>query len=172
MLFEGCSQIRCSQQISFLKLWERSRSETSLPCISILDAEFLAPIVDKLMLCQVIREGGDLRFLIKFHGQQFEKVHGHSCVGKYVDETAAPLLRKKALTKYRRVVESGKPNFSSTPIRAGDGPIVNYERLLLPFARSGTMIEYICCVVTMVTEANGFNFDVAIKGRPVYATAT
>jgi hypothetical protein len=142
-----------------------------LPSINLLDTEYLARILDKLMLCQVIREDGDIRFLIKFHGQQFEKAHGRRCIGRLVEDAVAPSLREKALIMYRQVAASGKPYFSSTPMREGDGPIVNYERLLLPFTKSGSMVEYICCIITMVTEENGFNFDVAMKGRPIPVTA-
>ena len=68
---------------------------------------------------------------------------------------------------YRQVAANGEPYFSATALREGDGPVVNYERLLLPFTKTGSLVEYICCIITMVTEANGFSFDIAIKGSPL-----
>jgi hypothetical protein len=168
--FEKRSHIKCPQQISFLKFWERSRGEASLPHIKVLKVEDLSRIADKLMLCHVVREDESLRFLIKFHGKQFELAHGRNCVARYVDEAVAPSLREKARSMYHRVAMSREPMFSSTPIREGNGPIVNYERLLLPFAKTGPLVEYICCIITMITEENGFNFDIAIKGRPIHET--
>lgn len=161
-------EIRCPQQISFLKFWERSRGENSVPSIAALDTESLKRIADKLMLCHVRHEGEALRFLIRFQGKQFEKAHGTNCVGRFVDETVPPALREKALAMYRRTALSREPAFSSTPLREGDGPIVYYERLLLPFTKIGLAVEYVCCLITMYTEENGFNFDIALKGRPIH----
>jgi hypothetical protein len=165
--FKGRDQIRCPQQLYFLRFWERGCSRTSLPSIEILDLDSLRHVADKLMLCRVLREHGDLRFLIRYHGSQFEKAHGRKCVGRFVDEAVAPSLRKQALSMYHHVATSSEPLFCATALREGYGPIVNYERLLIPFTKSGPMVEYICCIITMVTEENGFDFNIAIKGRPV-----
>lgn len=169
--FNGRNSILCPQQNAFLNSWERIRDAACLPSIAGLEEATLRQVAEKLMLCQVQREGDDLRFLIKFHGRQFQKVHGRKVVGEFVDETVPPSLRQSALAAYRQVAITGEPNFSSTLLREDDGAIVNYERLLLPFTRTGSIVEYICCVVTMVTEANGFNFDIAFRGRPVHETA-
>lgn len=163
------NEIRCPQQISFLKFWQRSRGQNSLPSIAVLDTDNLKRVADKLMLCKVRHEAEALRFLIKFHGKQFELVHGRSCVGRFVDEIVAPALRDKALAMYRQAAMSREPAFSSTPLREGDGPIVHYERLLLPFTKTGLTVNYICCLITMCSEENGFNFDIALKGRPIRA---
>jgi PAS fold len=138
-----------------------------MPSIDILDVDNLKRIAEKLMLCHVIKKDNDLRFLIKSNGKQFELAHGKRCVGRFVDETIAPSLREKAISMYRRVVATREPFFSSTPMREGDGPIVYYERLLLPFTKTGLAVEYICCVIKMISEENGVNFDIAVKG-PAY----
>lgn len=161
------NNIKCPQQIAFLKFWEHSRGQNPLPSIAALDNENLRRVADKLMLCRVHHEGEALRFLIKFHGKQFEKAYGRNCVGQFVDEAVAPALREKALAMFRQAVMSREPVFSSTPLREGDGPIVHYERLLLPFTKTGLTVEYICCLITMHSEENGFNFDIALKGLPI-----
>ncbi len=92
-------------------------------------------------------------------------MHGAALVGRFVDETAPPAFRADALSRYREVAQTGQPNFGAMLLREGIGPLVSYERLLLPFTASGSTVDYICCIVTMVTQDNGFSLDIALKGQ-------
>ena len=163
--FNGHRKVRCPQQLSFLKFWERRRANTWMPALQVLADSDLRRVAKKLMLCEVVRDGDDLRFLIKLHGRQFERVQGEPLVGRFVDETPPPAFRADALSRYREVAMTGEPNFGSVLLREQDGPVVTYERLLLPFTTTGATVDYICCLVTMVSENNGFNVAIAIRGQ-------
>ena len=66
----------------------------------------------------------------------------------------APAAGQRRLKTYREVVSSKRPAFTSTPVRCANSAVVDYERLLLPFTRSGQDVERIYCVVTLFAEDN------------------
>lgn len=42
-------------------------------------------------------------------------------------------------------------------VRKDDGPIIRYERLLLPFTCAGQCVEGIVGIITLFSEENGFD---------------
>ncbi len=63
------------------------------------------------------------------------------------------------------VVDRGIPAFTSTQVRADDGVIIYYERLLLPFTANGRGVELIHCVITLFAEENRSPFEVIREVR-------
>jgi hypothetical protein len=54
-------------------------------------------------------------------------------VGQFLDESLSPAIMNQALERYRQVVAGRQPFFSFSIVRKDDGPIIRYERLLLPY---------------------------------------
>ena len=88
-------------------------------------------------------------------------------VGKFLDEVLPEALRDQALQFHEQVVVSRRPSFSFSTLRKGDGPLIRYERLLLPFTRNGRDVERIIGAITLFTEENGFDSDDVLTGKLV-----
>jgi hypothetical protein len=70
-----------------------------------------------------------------------------------------PPIRERGLKSYRRVVDQRLPAFNSTVVQDESGATVHYERLLLPFTRSGEQVDQIYSIVTLFTEDNQSPFQ-------------
>ncbi len=70
-----------------------------------------------------------------------------------------PSVRGKGLKTYRRIVDQRIPAFNSTRVQDEKGATVQYERLLLPFTRSGDQVDQIYSIVTLYTEDNQSPFQ-------------
>lgn len=158
--FEGLGQIRCVQQLGMVRLWERLKGAAELPDISAVNGSDLERLRDKLMLLDVVWDSGEPRYLIRFHGVNFEKVNLRNCVGRFLDETIPPPVRESGLRTYRDVLDRGCPIFNVTLVRESAGEAVSYERLLLPFTATGKGVERIFAVVTLFAEDNSSPFEI------------
>lgn len=159
--------MRCVQQVSSLRLWERLRGSQQLPQFSTLAADDISRSIDKLTFCEVVRADSGPRFRIIQSGVQFERMYSQRRVGMFLDESLSPAIRDQALTHYKQVVASRQPSFSLSVVRKDDGPIIQYERLLLPFACDGAHVERIVGVITLFSEENGFDASDVTGGRIV-----
>jgi hypothetical protein len=65
------------------------------------------------------------------------------------------------------VVVGHQPSFSFSVLKKCDGPLIRYERLLLPFACKGTEVERIVAVITLFSEDNGFDASDVATGKLV-----
>ena len=159
--------IRCMQQLAFLNLWDRLRGSDKLPRISSLQADDLRRIAEQLIFCDVVRSGGDTRFLIRYQGSQIRRLFGADTVGRYLDDDVIPPIKRGALQMYQRVVERRQPDFSAVRLRNAEGVTVQYERLLLPFASEKPLTARIVCVLSLFCEENGFPPEIVRNGRPI-----
>ncbi len=159
--------MRCVQQVSLLRLWEQLRGPRELPHFSTLAAEDISRSIDKLSICEVVRTGSAPRFRIIQSGAQFERLYPERRVGMFLDESLSPAIRDQALERYRQVAANRQPSFSFSVVRKDDGPIIRYERLLLPFACDGPDVERIVGVITLFSEENGFDASDVTSGRIV-----
>lgn len=165
--FEGRGHIRCVQQLGMVKLWERLKGAAELPAASSVDGHDLERLRDKLMLLDVVWEDDQPRYLIRFHGVNFEKVNLRNCVGRFLDETIPPPVRESGLRTYRDVLDRRCPVFNATLVREPSGEAVSYERLLLPFTANGQGVERIFTIVTLFAEDNGSPFEIMrAAGQP------
>lgn len=158
--FEGRGQIRCVQQLGMVRLWERLKGAAELPDIAAVNGPDLERLRDKLMLLDVVWDNGEPRYLIRFHGVNFEKVNQRNCVGRFLDETIPAPVRESGLRTYRDVLDRRLPVFNATMVRESAGEAVSYERLLLPFTATGQGVERIFTVVTLFAEDNSSPFEI------------
>lgn len=157
--FFGRDRIRCVQQIGMLKLWERSKRGAVLPLASAVHDEDLARLREKLMLLDVEWQDDEPRYLIRYQGADIDRMHNRNCVGLYLNDVMEPSVRDRGLKTYRRIVDQRIPAFNSTPVQDEKGATVQYERLLLPFTRSGDQVDQIYSIVTLYTEDNQSPFQ-------------
>lgn len=149
-----------------LKVWQRLKGSADLPDASAVQGADLERLRDKLMLLDVEWRDGEPHYLIRFQGTDFNRMHNRNCVGLYLNDVMAPAVRERGLRTYRDVVERRIPAFNSTPVRDDDGAVVNYERLLLPFATAGEGIGQIYCIVTLFAEDNVSPFQTMQNAAP------
>lgn len=161
--FEGRGHIRCVQQLGLLKLWERLKGAAELPVLSSVNGHELERMRDKLTMLDVVWQEGKPRYLIRFQGVDFHKMHGRDCTGLFLNDVMVSAAREVGLRTYRSVVDRRIPAFTSTPIRNADGADLLYERLLLPFTTTGQGVEHIHCAVTLFAEDNYSPFEVVRK---------
>jgi len=159
--------MRCVQQISLLKLWEQLRGKRELPQFEALAPDDISRSIDKLSFSEVVQTEFGYRFRIIQNGAQFDRMYPERRVGKFLDEVLPEALRDQALQFHEQVVVSRRPSFSFSTLRKGDGPLIRYERLLLPFTCNGRDVERIIGAITLFTEENGFDSDDVLTGKLV-----
>jgi hypothetical protein len=159
--------MRCVQQVSLLRLWERLRGKDRIPEFGALIPEDISRSIDKLSFSEVVRTEEGPRFRIIQNGAQFERMYPVSRVGRFLDETLPPAVREQALHYHNLVVAGRQPSFSYSVLRKDDGPLIRYERLLLPFTCNGGDVERIVGVITLFSEENGFDPSDVATGKLV-----
>ncbi|MGA2943161.1 MAG: PAS domain-containing protein [Xanthobacteraceae bacterium] len=157
--------MRCVQQISLLKLWEQLRGKRELPQFEALMPEEISRSMDKLSFSEVIQVEKGYRFRIIQNGAQFDRIYPERRVGKFLDEVLPQAFRDQALLLHKQVVVSRRPSFSFSLLRKADGPLIRYERLLLPFTCHGGDVERIVGAITLFSEENGFDSNDVLTGR-------
>jgi len=160
--------MRCIEQIALLKLWERLRSKRELPQFEALVPDDVSRAIDKLSFSEVVRTEDGLRFCIIRNGAQFDRIYPQRRVGKFLDEVLPQAFKDQALLFHQKVVATRQPSFSFSMLRKDEGPLVRYERLLLPFTCDGGQdVERIIGAITLFTEDNGFDAKDILTGRVV-----
>jgi hypothetical protein len=148
--------VRAINQRWLLKQWDILRNGRALPDWQNVDTNELAGISANLSYMEVVRNGGQPRFLIAYHGTQMAEVYGSQCAGKFLDDVLPPALRDGALAIYRYLIEAKRPLYTIADIRDGNGSVVHFERLLLPFGRDDTAVDRIIVSHEMVSHDGAF----------------
>jgi hypothetical protein len=143
-----------------VKLWDRLRGDAELPDVSAVQGHDLERIRDKLLMLEVVWENDQPRYLIRFHGVDFERINQRNCVGRFLDESMPPPVRERGMQIYRGVMDSRRPSFGVTAVRSPSGETLSYERLLLPFTATGNGVERIFSVITLFAEDNSSPFNI------------
>lgn len=159
--------MRCVQQIALLKLWERLRGKSHLPRFEALTPEDISRSIDKLSFSEVVQAEEGHRFRIIRNGVQFDRIYPERRCGKFLDEVLPQSLREQALLLHEQVVVRRQPSFSFSLLRKDDGPVIRYERLLLPFTCNDVNVERIVGAITLFSEHNGFDDKDVLTGRIV-----
>lgn len=159
--------MRCVQQISLLKLWEQLRGKRELPLFEALLPDDISRSIDKLSFSEVVQTETGYRFRIIRNGAQFDRMYPEKRVGKYLDEVLPQAIRDQALLLHEQVVVSRQPSFSFSVLRKADGPLIRYERLLLPFTCIGENVERIIGAITLFTEENGFDVNDVLTAKRI-----
>ncbi len=99
-----------------LKLWERLKGSARLPDLSRVQGQDLERIRDKLMLLDVVWHDDEPRYLIRFQGADFTKMHNRDCTGLFLDDIITACGPREWPA---RVPDGGGPWYSRVHVHAG-----------------------------------------------------
>ena len=154
-----------------LNYWQRLRGSRAAPLWGALDVDELARMVDNMQFCDVVDDSGRMRFVVRFCGARIVQAYGE-CNDQYFDEKLPPLLRDQVLAIYRHTAQTGQPVFTVCRVPDRDGKPVDFERLLLPFARDGVNVDRILAMLEWVSVEGGFQSRELLRLQaqaPVYS---
>jgi hypothetical protein len=149
--------VRSTSQRQLLEHWDSWRRSRLLPKWCGL-AQGFAQTSNDLSLTEVVTAADTIRFQIRFHGTRIAELYGRtSCVGKFLDEILPPAYRERALATYHQAVTTRLPVYTVADMRDGNGRIVHYERLLLPFGEDHATVDRILASLETVSPEGDFD---------------
>jgi hypothetical protein len=147
-----------------LKFWKRHLGERRVPQWQAVEAEDLSRISENLSFLDVIGGNGTARFQIRFHGATIARVYGASdCGGRFLDDVIPVPRHASGLAPYHRALETGCPVYTIHDITDRNGLLIHFERLLLPFARSGDSVDRILASFEFVCADGAFDRNELMK---------
>jgi hypothetical protein len=156
--------IRAINQRWLLNLWKRHLGGDPVPRWQAVEAENLAGVSATLSFLDVTGSDGDVRFMIRFHGETIGRVYDSpDCRGRYLDEVIPKTACADALVPYHRTVEDGSPVYTVHDVTDSNGRLVLYERLLLPFARDGRTVDRILVSFEFICADGAFDLEALLK---------
>ena len=156
--------IRAINQRWLLKFWTKNLNSHSVPLWQSVKAEQLTRLSSNLSFLDVIDENGIERYKIRFNGPTIAKVYGATdCRGRFLDEIIPRARYDDARAPYRQATESGSPVYTIHDITDRNGRLINYERLLLPFASDGKNVDRILASFEFICLDGTFDSDELMK---------
>ena len=167
--------IRAINQRWLLKTWNERRHGRILPAWQDLRGREFAAMSDSLCFLDVVRESGNVRFLMRYHSAWLGEVYGFDCHNQYLDEMQSGRLQGPLVAAYHHVVATCAPVFASVDVSDCNGRLVHCERLLLPFGRDAGIVDRILGSIEMVSLEGAFEHrNLMMQPTPssfaVYAT--
>jgi hypothetical protein len=135
--------VKSIKQRHLTRYWERLRANFLLPLWSQVDATEIASSRDNLCVMDVNREGPLLRYRIREHGNKLTEYYGSACAGRFLDDFMTPTALSALTAIYTQAVNSRRPVYTVSLITGSKGGAVTFERLLLPFTVSGSMVDVV-----------------------------
>jgi hypothetical protein len=154
--------VRSTDQNWLLRSWMRSRDARQLPLLEGLTGAERAGLSANLLLTDVVRREGSIRFLIRSCGTRVMDYFGVSCPnggeGGFLDEVLPAGYRDAALSSFHEAVAAREPVYTVADLRDRAGCIVHFERLLLPFGRDGTAVDGVLASIEAVSPEGAFEY--------------
>ncbi len=154
-----------------LNYWQRLRGSRQAPLWKTLDVDEFASMVENMQFCDIVNEGGRMRFIVRFCGARIVQAYGE-CSNEYFDEKLPPLFRDQVLAMYERAAKARQPVYTVCEVPDRDGTPVDFERLLLPFARDGVNVDRILAMLEWVSTEGGYQNRQLLRSQaqtPVYS---
>jgi hypothetical protein len=149
--------VRAINQRWLLKFWMRSLGESAVPRWQSVEAENLNSVQASLSFVDVI-PGSPARFRIRFHGETIAKVYGSvDCRGRHLDEIIPPHRYAESEATYTQVLRGRCPVYTIHDLVDGEGRLVHYERLLLPFGSDGDGVDRILASFEFICADGAFD---------------
>jgi hypothetical protein len=150
--------IRAVGQRWLLKFWRDHLRGHRVPQWQNINAAELEPSSANLSLVDLSGAGSATRFMIRFHGATVGAVHGATdCRGRYLDEIIPASRLDESLAAYSKAAASGMPVYTIHDVTDASGRLVHCERLLLPFARDGDVVDRILVSFEFVSLDGAFD---------------
>jgi hypothetical protein len=159
--------VRAINQRWLLKFWKRSRPAHGIPSWRAVETEDLSRLTDGLSFLDVAGSGDAARFRIDFHGATVGKVYGSpDCRGRYIDDVFPGVAHVAGLAPYRMALKTAQPVYTIHDLTDKNGRVINFERLLLPFADDGKTVDRIMASFEFICEDGAFHSEALLMAQP------
>lgn len=148
--------VKSIKQRQLTRYWERLRGNHLLPVWSHVDTTEIVSSRDHLCVMEVNREGPELRYRIREHGDKLTEYYGSACAGRFLDEFTAPAALAVLTAIYTQTVNVRRPVYTVSPISDSKGRSVTFERLLLPFTVSGSTVDVVLTSLEAISIDGAF----------------
>jgi hypothetical protein len=157
--------VKSIRQRDLLNTWLRLYArEQKLPAIEEYRPDRIEDELPDLVYYTV--HSGEIppRLIIDSDGTRMSSAYGHTGKGRYLDEYLGARLAPIVMPVYYECIARGLPAYTIANIDDIYGRIVNYERLLLPFAREG-VVSHIIASLKTICEDGGFEIRNLMRGN-------
>jgi hypothetical protein len=157
--------VKSIKQRDLLNTWLRLYArEQKLPAIEEYRPDRIEDELPDLVYYTVHASENPPRLMIDSDGTRMSSAYGHTGKGRYLDEYLGARLAPIVLPVYYECVVRGLPAYTIANIDDIYGRIVNYERLLLPFAQQGRVTHIIASLKTICVDG-GFEIRNLMRGN-------
>jgi hypothetical protein len=157
--------VKSIKQRDLLNTWLRLYArEQQMPRVEEYQPERFADELPDLVYYTVDIAQQPPRLTIQSDGTRISNAYGHTGKGRYLDEYLPANLVPVVLPVYHECVRRGLPVYTISNIDDIYGRIVAYERMLLPFAESGSVTHVIASLKT-ISEDGGFEIKNLMRGN-------
>jgi hypothetical protein len=157
--------VKSIKQRDLLNTWLRLYArEQQMPRVEEYQPERFADELPDLVYYTVDIAQQPPRLTIQSDGTRISNAYGHTGKGRYLDEYLPANLVPVVVPVYHECVRRGLPVYTISNIDDIYGRIVAYERMLLPFAESGSVTHVIASLKT-ISEDGGFEIKNLMRGN-------
>lgn len=141
---------------TLLAYWESQKSERRLPSTVDLDLVDLAPILSNMVIYE--HDGDD--FTTRFFGTEMVRRLGVDLTGTKTSAFAAEPFGKLIIDHLAQVVEGPKMMVLEYHSQTNEGPVLEIEHIMLPWANEKGKAQ---CVLSHVTRTSGEDATLTLK---------
>ena len=158
--------VRAVNQRWLLKFWTQHLADCRIPRWQAIEAERLSSMQQNLSFLDVVPgAAGEMRFLIRFHGETIRRAYGSpDGRGRYLDEILRPGGCPTGIAPYEKAVRDALPVYTILQVNDRQGRLVSAERLLLPFSRDGETVDRILASFEFICDDGAFDDDAIMTG--------
>jgi hypothetical protein len=129
-----------------LRYWESKRQGERLPARTDIDPLDLSRLLPHLLLFDVVRGDGGVRFKFRVAGTAFSAMIGRDVTGLYLDELGPPDRVAAVISGLSAIVETGRPCFLAGRPTLHSDQVMMVKRLGVPLATDGHAVDMILAV--------------------------
>jgi hypothetical protein len=129
-----------------LRYWESKRQGERLPARTDIDPLDLSRLLPHLLLFDVVRGDGGVRFKFRVAGTAFSAMIGRDVTGLYLDELGPPDRVAAVISGLSAIVETGRPCFLAGRPTLHSDQVMSVKRLGVPLASDGHAVDMILAV--------------------------
>jgi hypothetical protein len=149
--------VRSITQRWLLDLWNRARGTHPLPLWQDLRTDEVWSLLDSLLFCDVVTDGGAPRLLVRLHGKRVAEMYARKDFeGAFLDEVLPIAWRDTAMRTYREAIDHRCPVYTASDTKDSEGRIVHLERLILPFSRDQRTVNSILSSIETLSAQGRF----------------
>jgi hypothetical protein len=147
------AQIRHPSLKRMFRLWDTKRGDRRWPLRHDLDPCEFSFILGYVTLLDVIApaDGRPRRFYFRVDGTKQAELFGMDCTGKFLDQAVSVPSSQLAEESYNATIDSGEPQYRAREIEFR-GRFLQYEIILLPMSRDGSVADMLMTVVMPETR--------------------